>query len=78
MKELEMKHQNELILMQNEINKIRDDEINKDICSKAIDIADNSSSIANRKLVKGDLIFKHNQLNKTPISISYNNISQVF
>ena len=76
MKELELRYQNELMLMQNEINRIRDNEVNRNSQNK-VENWENSSSFTHRKLVKGDLIFKHNQANGTPISINYNNISQV-
>ena len=76
MQEIEQRHQKEIKLMQNEFNRMRDEENNKNNFSK-IASGEHLNTFTHRKLVQGESIFKHNKSNATPMSINYNNISQV-
>ena len=70
--EMEIKYQKEIESLQNEINKMRDDDQYRSLFNN-ITVGDNFNTQTHRKMNKGENIFKTNHNNNgTPISINYN------
>lgn len=72
LQEMEINHQNELIFMQKELNRMKEEEQNQNAFSNIASGSEHLNTYTQRKINKVDNIFKSKSNNATPISINYN------